>query len=279
MIATIFFLFFAIFWIAVIVCALSSKKDNKALGHLRAAASRAQDKNPEAQAAEIKAAQKFYSVEDACLEGNADVSVQKEWSSTGEEWAIKRRADAEKNEAERKALVEERKATHKAFYHLQVEPILKETAEMVESLLDELKEEEEAQLSGAKPIQKSKPKTKATPKPRPKKKITEEPEGSSNPKKMTTNSTGFERSADVKSWVLESAFGICESCDDPAPFMTKGQDYLEVHHVRPLGSGGSDTIQNAVAICPNCHRAFHHSDDKEAMKDRLYKRVSRLVRE
>ncbi|HHZ90859.1 TPA: HNH endonuclease [Candidatus Poribacteria bacterium] len=32
--------------------------------------------------------------------------------------------------------------------------------------------------------------------------------------------------------------------------------YLEIHHLRQLAAGGSDTIQNAVVVCPNCHPEF-----------------------
>ncbi len=32
---------------------------------------------------------------------------------------------------------------------------------------------------------------------------------------------------------------------------------LEVHHVIRLADGGSDTINNSVALCPNCHRELH----------------------
>jgi len=107
----------------------------------------------------------------------------------------------------------------------------------------------------------------------------EKPTGQIEPKKVTTSSSTFERSQDVKAWVLQSASGICECCEEPAPFTTKGVDYLEVHHVRPLAEGGSDTPQNAVAICPNCHKALHHSDNKAVMRERLYASVARLVRE
>jgi len=52
--------------------------------------------------------------------------------------------------------------------------------------------------------------------------------------------------------------GTCELCDQPAPFTKKnGDPYLEVHHVKQLADGGEDTINNAVALCPNCHRKMH----------------------
>lgn len=33
--------------------------------------------------------------------------------------------------------------------------------------------------------------------------------------------------------------------------------FLEVHHVKWLAKGGSDTVNNVVALCPNCHRKMH----------------------
>nr|WP_275041241.1 HNH endonuclease signature motif containing protein [Halomonas meridiana] len=45
-----------------------------------------------------------------------------------------------------------------------------------------------------------------------------------------------------------------------APFNRKsdGSPYLEVHHRKPLAEGGDDTVANAIALCPNCHRAAHY---------------------
>ncbi|WP_196607201.1 HNH endonuclease [Pectinatus frisingensis] len=33
--------------------------------------------------------------------------------------------------------------------------------------------------------------------------------------------------------------------------------YLEVHHVIPLSKDVDDTADNAIALCPNCHRELH----------------------
>jgi 5-methylcytosine-specific restriction protein A len=70
----------------------------------------------------------------------------------------------------------------------------------------------------------------------------------------------FVRNADVVAEVLERADGRCEQCGKPAPFL-RAKDkrpYLEVHHKITLASGGDDTVANAVAVCPNCHREAHH---------------------
>lgn len=70
----------------------------------------------------------------------------------------------------------------------------------------------------------------------------------------------FQRNADVVAAVLERAQGRCEVCLKPAPFKTAktNRPFLEVHHKKTLASGGEDTIENAIATCPNCHRQTHH---------------------
>lgn len=81
------------------------------------------------------------------------------------------------------------------------------------------------------------------------------PIGSIHPQLAFRTASSYVRDPAVKAWVLEVAQGICEGCGDPAPFLgNDGLPYLEVHHVMPLASHGSDTTTNAVALCPNCHR-------------------------
>jgi 5-methylcytosine-specific restriction enzyme A len=70
----------------------------------------------------------------------------------------------------------------------------------------------------------------------------------------------FHRNPDVVATVLARAKGVCEACAAPAPFTRShnGEPYLEVHHRVYLASGGKDTVENAVAVCPNCHRMAHY---------------------
>ncbi len=57
--------------------------------------------------------------------------------------------------------------------------------------------------------------------------------------------------------------GQCQLCNEPAPFSRpSGEPYLEVHHVVWLARGGEDSVANAVALCPNCHRKMHILDDQ-----------------
>jgi 5-methylcytosine-specific restriction endonuclease McrA len=69
----------------------------------------------------------------------------------------------------------------------------------------------------------------------------------------------YVRNADVVAEVLHRAKGQCESCSTPAPFKRRSDKtpYLEVHHIKRLVDGGDDTVKNAIALCPNCHRKSH----------------------
>ena len=106
------------------------------------------------------------------------------------------------------------------------------------------------------------------------------PQGNATPSKQIKESTSFSRDPKVVAWILKNSNGICESCNEPAPFTKPDGDfYLEVHHLRRLADGGRDTVTNAVAVCPNCHRALHFSNDRETKKNNLYNSHPRLVRE
>lgn len=113
-----------------------------------------------------------------------------------------------------------------------------------------------------------------------KKKNLPKPMGNLIPKATSSEVTQFQRDATVKAWVLQHANGTCENCKSPAPFNgADGFPYLEVHHVRQLADNGSDTVANAVALCPNCHRELHYGENSQALVTLLYERIGRLVRE
>lgn len=112
-----------------------------------------------------------------------------------------------------------------------------------------------------------------------KQKIKEPPKGILKPKRASSSSTVYVRDPEVRAWVRNEAEGHCEGCGEPAPFQKLGLPFLEVHHVKPLAEKGSDRITNAVALCPNCHRSCHHSDEKTEFTALLYKRVARLIPE
>lgn len=57
--------------------------------------------------------------------------------------------------------------------------------------------------------------------------------------------------------------------DDDSP-------YLEVHHVLPLSEGGDDTLINAAALCPHCHRVLHFGQGREARRATLAVHIAAL---
>ncbi|WP_066965960.1 HNH endonuclease [Microbulbifer sp. Q7] len=70
----------------------------------------------------------------------------------------------------------------------------------------------------------------------------------------------FVRNPDVVAEVLSRANGTCENCGNEAPFIRRsnGEPYLEVHHKIRLADDGEDSVENAIALCPNCHRMAHY---------------------
>lgn len=69
----------------------------------------------------------------------------------------------------------------------------------------------------------------------------------------------YKRSPYVVAEVLLRANGKCQSCKRDAPFLTgDGTPFLEVHHIEWLSKGGDDSVENAIALCPNCHRQAHY---------------------
>lgn len=106
------------------------------------------------------------------------------------------------------------------------------------------------------------------------------PDGIKEPEKTYSQVTNYNRDPKVKAWVLKEAGGKCECCSCDAPFTTpEGEPFLEVHHLRHLADGGSDTVANAIALCPNCHREMHYGITKSTLVNSMYKKLSRLVHE
>ena len=62
-------------------------------------------------------------------------------------------------------------------------------------------------------------------------------------------STAYERNAGVAELAKRRAKGICQLCEEPAPFKDKyGLPFLESHHIIWLSEDGDDTIENSVAL-------------------------------
>lgn len=85
------------------------------------------------------------------------------------------------------------------------------------------------------------------------------------PKQYVSEVKQIERNPYIAEYAKRRANGICQLCGMPAPFNSPktGEPYLESHHIIWLSDGGSDTIDNTVALCPNCHRKMHYVNDSE----------------
>jgi 5-methylcytosine-specific restriction enzyme A len=82
-----------------------------------------------------------------------------------------------------------------------------------------------------------------------------------------------ERDQVVSEYAKRKANGICQLCNQPAPFLNRDQEpYLETHHIIPLADDGPDIIENVAALCPNCHRKMHilnSHDDVTILKNKI----------
>lgn len=109
-----------------------------------------------------------------------------------------------------------------------------------------------------------------------KKGLRTKPKGNPNPKKKNSVSSSYERLAEVVAYVEERANGICELCAKPAPFKRANKEpFLEVHHIIPLSEDGPDIVENAAALCPNCHRKCHHWKDAISIREPLLEKIMR----
>lgn len=91
-------------------------------------------------------------------------------------------------------------------------------------------------------------------------------------KEVTTKQ--YSRDPYISELAKRLANGKCELCGQPAPFKdSKGKPYLETHHVVWLSKGGSDSVDNTVALCPNCHRKMHIVNDPHDVA--ILKRVAK----
>lgn len=94
------------------------------------------------------------------------------------------------------------------------------------------------------------------------------------PNLQQQKSNVYKRANAIKVYALKRANGICESCDEEAPFIgVNNQPFLEVHHLNRLSDGGIDHPVNVAAICPNCHRRSHHGKDQTSFNNRIKEKI------
>lgn len=89
----------------------------------------------------------------------------------------------------------------------------------------------------------------------------------------------YERSKDLRIYVLRRADGVCEGCGEEGPFKTKSRPsrpYLEPHHTERLSDGGPDIPAHVIALCPACHRRVHQGEDGDAYNRSLKRKLKKL---
>ena len=86
----------------------------------------------------------------------------------------------------------------------------------------------------------------------------------------------YYRSAAIIAYTLARAVGSCEACGNEALFITSnGRPYLEVHYIRRISDGGPDHPEGVAAICPNCHKRSHYSNDGEEYNSHMREIIHR----
>jgi len=68
---------------------------------------------------------------------------------------------------------------------------------------------------------------------------------------------------------------ICQVNKEHITFKSKGQNYVEGHHIIPMYQQKNydfilDSIDNILSLCPTCHREIHYSDNKKKILDKVY---------
>ncbi|WP_162251400.1 HNH endonuclease signature motif containing protein [Massilia sp. Root418] len=98
-----------------------------------------------------------------------------------------------------------------------------------------------------------------------------------SPTKMTALREYRKRSDKVHIYALTRAKEVCEGCHSPAPFFgINGRGFLEVHHMTRLADDGPDAPSNVAALCPNCHRRAHCSQDRVSFNQAVQDFVANL---
>jgi 5-methylcytosine-specific restriction protein A len=98
------------------------------------------------------------------------------------------------------------------------------------------------------------------------------PDGS--PAAVRSTKQTYARSEAVRAFALRMADGVCQGCEEPAPFEDDdGEPYLEVHHLHRLSDAGPDHPDNVIALCPNCHARVHNGANGEAFNQTLISRA------
>lgn len=95
--------------------------------------------------------------------------------------------------------------------------------------------------------------------------------GVHRPSRVVVQRNDFVRSPAIVLGAIARAEGRCEmpGCCTELFNRDDGTVYLEVHHVVPLAEGGEDSLINASALCPRCHRELHFGMNRHGLRARL----------
>jgi len=96
-------------------------------------------------------------------------------------------------------------------------------------------------------------------------------QASGKPSKLQKTVSDFRRNAAVVAGAVARADSKCEmpDCDRYLFQRPDGSTFLEVHHVVPLAEEGDDTMRNAAALCPTCHRELHYGEHRNDKREVL----------
>lgn len=84
------------------------------------------------------------------------------------------------------------------------------------------------------------------------------PPSASSPIRSETPASSIERSTAVAAWVKKIYGGTCQFCRTRVT-LSGDLNYSEGAHIRPLAypHNGTDTADNMLCLCPNCHVRFN----------------------
>ncbi|WP_269764888.1 HNH endonuclease signature motif containing protein [Burkholderia ubonensis] len=103
-------------------------------------------------------------------------------------------------------------------------------------------------------------------------------EANGKPAKQKVERNDFARNPYVVRGAILRSAGKCEMPGCKCELFEKedGSTYLEVHHVTPLSEDGDDTLANAAALCPRCHRELHFGKERLTLRKKLASHIAAI---
>jgi 5-methylcytosine-specific restriction endonuclease McrA len=95
------------------------------------------------------------------------------------------------------------------------------------------------------------------------------------PERKKVETSTYNRNHAIVVYVQERSGFKCEvdSCNYQGFEKEDGTKFIEVHHLIQLSENGEDSIDNAVAVCPNCHRLLHYGKDRKSLREVLKTKI------